>query len=107
MDQKLQQKLTSSIYQQLHMYSPYAQWQLFIFLCTTDFLNIEEASCHVHTQGNQVPCGEASARLEVGDASVRGPEDGRDTFADWETQAGGSGQWTDPSHIQVNYLSIF
>ena len=67
------------------------------------FLNIKEASCYVHTQGNQVSSGEASARLKVGDASVRGPEDGGNTSADWETQTGGPGQWTDPSHIQVNF----
>ena len=78
-----------------------------MFLCTTEFLNIKEASCYVHTQGNQVPCGEASARLKVGDASVRGSEDGGDTSADRETQTGGPGQWTDPSHIQVNFLSKY
>ena len=65
------------------------------------FLKTTEGSCHVHTQGNQVPRGKASAGLKVWDAAIRGPEDSGDTPPNRETQAAGPGQWADPSHIQV------
>ena len=58
-------------------------------------------SCYVHTQGNQVPRGKASAGLKVWDAAIRGQEDSGDAPPNRETQAGGPGQWADPSHIQV------